>query len=210
MENEELIRQDMERTRESLTEKLETLECKVADTVQQASCAVNETVTNVKESVHDSVESVKDAMDITAHVDRHPWLMFGGAVVTGIVAGNLLLGREKRESHFATPRAYPPAVPPPTTQAHAERTSSESGGWLSMLEPEIQKLKGLAVGATLGLVREALAGEVPKPIAGYLGEIIDEVTRKVGGKPMPGLFSNGQTSGHAESRTAYESASRRM
>jgi len=209
MENEELIRQDMERTRESLTEKLETLECKVADTVQQASCAVNETVSNVKESVHEGVESVKDAMDITAHVDRHPWLMFGGAVVTGMVAGNLLLGQEKRGSRFEPEPSRQAPVPFRASQT-AETPTSTSNGWLAMLDPEIQKLKGLALGVTLGLVREALVREVPKPLATYVGDIIDDVTRKVGGKPMSGPFTKAQESNGATSSSAWESAARTM
>ena len=87
MENEEVIRHRMEQTREALTEKLETLEQKVADSVS----AVTDTVASVQEKVHEGVESVKDAVDVKAHVERHPWLMLGGSVLCGYVLGDLLL-----------------------------------------------------------------------------------------------------------------------
>ena len=48
MENEEVIRRQMEHTRESLTDKLETLEDKLLHSVQQATSAVTETVAKIR------------------------------------------------------------------------------------------------------------------------------------------------------------------
>ena len=56
---------------------------------------------------------------------------------------------------------------------------------LSMLEPEINKLKALAIGVALGTVREALVAEAPPHLAEQLGQIIDAVTQKMGGNPVP-------------------------
>ena len=61
MENEDVIREQMEDTRTSLTEKLETLESQVASTVQGATTNVAETVEAVKETV----EAVKDTVQQT-------------------------------------------------------------------------------------------------------------------------------------------------
>jgi ElaB/YqjD/DUF883 family membrane-anchored ribosome-binding protein len=99
----EVIRQQMEETRASLTEKLETLEHQVVDTVQDATTAVAETVECVKtavqdtvetmkDSVQDGVESVKDVFDIQRQVDRHPWAMLGASVAVGYLGGRLLNG----------------------------------------------------------------------------------------------------------------------
>lgn len=112
MENEEVIRQQMEETRTSLTDKLETLENKVAGTVEEATCAVSETVavikdtvqdtvatvkdsvhdtvSSVKETMHDGVETVKDWFDLSAHFQEHPCLMFGGSVALGFLLERLL------------------------------------------------------------------------------------------------------------------------
>src|SRR4051794_14724250 len=115
MENEELIREDMERKREAINEKLEALEEKVLGRVHEATTVVAETVTNVKETFREGVDSVKNACDVPAHVDRHPWLMLGGAVLCGYVAGSLLLKGERAASSTPTMRqpARPPAPTPP-------------------------------------------------------------------------------------------------
>jgi phosphate uptake regulator len=69
----EVIRLQMEETRASLSEKLETLEQQVVGTVQDARAAVTDTVETVKEAVHETVETVKDTFDIGAQMQRHPW-----------------------------------------------------------------------------------------------------------------------------------------
>ena len=116
MENEELIRQKMEHTRESLTDKLETLEDKLLSSVHQATSAVTETVASVKETVNDSVESVKDAVDIPAHVDRHPWLAFGGSLLCGYMLGSMFGGaRSPRQAAAPLQLPLPPASVPGAT-----------------------------------------------------------------------------------------------
>lgn len=198
MENEELIRRRMEETRESLTDKLETLEDRLIGSVDEARSAVRETVASVKETMHEGVESVKDAMDIPAHVQRRPWLMFGGAILGGYVLGTLLT----RASETARP-SVPPPVPEPTSKRqhpgnghhkHGSRPEpkpepqspqAKASHLLDAIEPEIRQLKGLALGVALGTFRELVAKEVPPHLAGELRSIIDGVTRKMGGEPVP-------------------------
>ena len=186
MENEELIRQRMEKTRESLTEKLETLEDKLVGSVQEVTSAVRETVVGVKETMHESVESVKDAVDIPAHVQHRPWLMFGGAILGGYVLGSLLTretqANARRLSATQTKRPstgnghHKPAPPP-------EQPAKPEGGFHA-IEPELQHLKGLALGVTLGTIREMVVSEVPSHLGDELRSIIDSVTRKLGGEPI--------------------------
>jgi ElaB/YqjD/DUF883 family membrane-anchored ribosome-binding protein len=223
MENEELdrlrqedaIRHQMEDTRNSLTEKLETLEQKLVDTVQETTSAVTDTVTNVRDSVestvasvkdsvqdtmttvkdtmHDGVESVRDFMDVPAQTRRHPWMMLGGSLFVGYVLGNMLT-----EKGYSQPRRL---TPPPTARSLYSSSGSNGGSnggtrekstvtgtmanWLSAFEPEINKLKGLAVGAALGTVREMISSNVPPALGQHLKEIIDDVTKKMGGEPIP-------------------------
>lgn len=191
MENEELIRQRMEETRESLTDKLETLEDKLMGSVHEATSAVRETVANVKETMHEGVESVKEGLDVHAHVQRRPWLMFGGAIVGGYVLASLLT----RESQ-APAREPAPVVPMPPRRQHAgnghhkpapkTEAPSTTASFFTMVEPEIRQLKGLALGVALGTVRELLTKEVPPHLADELRSIMDGVTRKIGGEPLPG------------------------
>jgi ElaB/YqjD/DUF883 family membrane-anchored ribosome-binding protein len=95
------IRRQMEETRASLTEKLETLEHQIVETVQGATSAVaatvenvkeavHETVSEVKETVHETVDTVKSTFDLRQQVERHPWLLFAGAVAAGFLAERVL------------------------------------------------------------------------------------------------------------------------
>ena len=105
MDDEEVIRDKMEEARASLAEKLETLEEKEMNSVQETTAAVTETVTTVKESVQGGVESVKNFMDVKDHVDRHPWMMMGGAVMCGLLVSNLLGAKKERVP--PSPRSSP-------------------------------------------------------------------------------------------------------
>jgi len=200
--DEEEIRQDMEKTRESLTDKLETLENKLIGSVQEASSAVRETVSSVKETMHESVESVKSAVDVPAHVDHHPWVMFGGAVLGGMILGSLI---NRVKAPAVVPMYYPPPPPTPiarqTTAGNGHLKSSvkqeltsapvpmptsapAKPSMLSAVEPEINQLKGLALGMAMGAVRELLSEQVPPQLADQVRNIIDGVTKKIGGEPL--------------------------
>jgi ElaB/YqjD/DUF883 family membrane-anchored ribosome-binding protein len=120
MENEaDAIRTQMEDTRASLTEKLETLEQQIVETVQGATSAVTDTVASVKDAVTDTVsevkatvsetvDTVKSTFDIEQQVQKHPWLVFAGAIAAGFVAERLL-------NRVLEPRqgAIPPSLPTP-------------------------------------------------------------------------------------------------
>lgn len=199
MEDEELIRKQMEQTRESLTEKLEALEEKVAhsvttvtDTVAQVKESLHEGAEVVKDTVHESVETVKGVFDVPEHFRTHPWMAFGGAVACGYVLGSLLPSQAPVAQTMALASA-----PTSTKQTHGNgkhkehrssslaRASSAASSWMDMLKPEIDMLKGLALGATLGVVRELITHQVPPQMGEQIRTIIDGVTQKLGGDPVP-------------------------
>jgi len=184
MASEEVIRENMERTRESLTEKLDALENKVMGSVEEATTAVKDTVSSVKETMHDSVESVKDAVDVPAHVERHPWLAFGGAILGGYVLASVLMRESSPTARrfTLTPDKSPPYEPQRAAEPAPAQPARE--GLLGALEPEIRQLKGLALGVTLGTVREMVAKDAPPHLADQLRAIMDSVTTKVGGEPI--------------------------
>jgi ElaB/YqjD/DUF883 family membrane-anchored ribosome-binding protein len=188
MESEQVIKHRMEQTRESLIEKIETLENKVMNSVQNATSAVSETVASVKETMHEGVESVKDAVDVKAHVDRHPWLMIGGSIFAGYVLANMLSGGRKPAAEVGpAPPLSSRSLRAPANGRHTEEKPATStiGSWLGPIEPELEHLKGLAVGAALGAIREMLAEEVPPHMAEQLRMIVDGITKKMGGEPVP-------------------------
>lgn len=186
MENEEVIRRQMDRTRESLTDKLETLEDKFLSSVNQATSAVNETVASVKETMSEGMESVKDVVDVPAHVDRHPWLMLGGSVFCGYMLGSMFGGvTQPSQPAVASPPPPSPAGSNGKNEQATQKPATPATSWLDGLEPQIHHLKSLALGTTLGTIREMLTAEVPPHMAGHLREIIDGVTKKLGGEPIP-------------------------
>jgi ElaB/YqjD/DUF883 family membrane-anchored ribosome-binding protein len=208
----QMIRHQMEVQRASLSEKLDTLEHKIVETVQGARDAVAETVQNVRDSVQSSVETVKDTMqssvdtvkeafDLPRQVDRHPWAMFGGSVALGFAAGWLL---NRAPPSRSAPWGNAPASytgggssghRPPAPRAEAPsftaapRPQAEKGPtWVDQLsetfQPEIHKLKGFAIGAALGVVRDMVAQAVPDQMRPQVNEMMDKVTTKLGGEPV--------------------------
>lgn len=202
MEDEQVIREKMEETRTSLSEKLETLENKVVDTVKEATEAVSDTVGTVKETVEetvstvkgsvesavgtvkgavtDSVETVKDWLDVSAHVEKHPWLAMTAAVAAGYCLETMLEPRSPEAPHRET---YTSPARPHNGRSH-RRPASKASAMLSELRPEINQLKGLALGAVLGVVREMIVQAVPPDMGQHLKEVIDNATKKLGGEPL--------------------------
>lgn len=206
MENEEVIRRRMEETRESLTDKLETLENKLLGSVEDATSAVRETVASVKETMHDGVESVKGAVDIQAHVKRRPWIMLGGAIVGGYVLGSLLT-RETEASparSVASPSRRMSNGNGHNKPSKPEPAISESPPVIEVFGPELRRLKGLALGVTLGTIRELLTKDLPPHLADQLRSVIDGVTAKIGGEPVPSadLPFNGPATRQEERQTS--------
>lgn len=209
MEDEALIREQMEESRTALSEKLETLEQKVSDTVQGAAAAVNETVETIKEtvytvketvqdtvsavkgSVQEGVATVKDWMDLRAHVEHCPWTMTGGAVLVGYLLGSMFNQRPAPTAPPDRPQGEGMrngngrrlhATVHPRPKRHAEPQGMR--GYLAEFAPEIEQLKALALGTLLSTAREMIVQVIPEHLGHEVGEIVDSVTRKVGGKPF--------------------------
>jgi len=210
MENEELIRKQMEETRTSLTEKLETLEDQVVGTVKDTGSAVSgtaeaikDTVSTVKDSVQDTVSTVKDTveetvsavkdtvqegvetvkswLDLKAHTEKRPWMVMGGSVVLGYFLEGMVGSGAESETVAAPDGHAPRREHHNGGMRHRRHEHAPAGG----LTPELGKLKGLALGALLGTVRELVAGAAPDYLSEQLREIADDITRSLGGKPVP-------------------------
>jgi ElaB/YqjD/DUF883 family membrane-anchored ribosome-binding protein len=235
MDNEtEVILEQMEGTRASLAQKLETLENQVVGTIHEATSTVSETVQQVKDAVtdtvetvkdtvegtvetvkdtvQDTVETVKDTFDIRRQVENHPWLLFGGSFAVGFVAAQLMqryapqggLGMPCAESvrsmpppsssarmeQGATGHAYDMAEGPGEERAPLREPQQERHGLLDsltiMLGPELGKLKGLALGATLGIVRDLVTQSAPPELGSQLADIVNGFTTRLGGEVIPG------------------------
>jgi ElaB/YqjD/DUF883 family membrane-anchored ribosome-binding protein len=199
----EVIRQHIEQTRSALTEKLETLEQGVKETVQEARSAVVGTVESVKESVQGAVQAVKHTFDLRCQVEQHPWGMLGGSVAVGFIAGSLLPHRDELvrsmsqaaepiENGFHRAETENPlgfasrqtAMAPETPREIRRSQRSFLGDLAVKFGPEIEQMKGLAIGAALGLLRDLIKPSLPPNLAPKVENLFDSITAKVGGKPV--------------------------
>src|SRR5262245_12330632 len=229
-----VIRHNIEETRSALSDKVEALEEQVVDTVQGTTSAVAETVDTVKEAVHDTVEQVKETVqgtveavketfDIPLQCQRHPWLMFGGSVGLGFLAGKLLGGGERKASAkdegpagvnymgerlHGTHRgngagassAY--AATAESVQPSAGQSSSGPGsGLMGIFADELGKLKKLAIGTVLGLAHDLIEKNLHGDLGQHLNTIVEDLNEKLGGERIHGVLSsagpNGAHPGHA-------------
>jgi hypothetical protein len=205
MENEtEMIREQMLETRTALTEKLETLEEQVtakvkgttetiAETVETVKEAVENTAHTVERTVENTVETVKDTFDVSRHFEEHPWLMFGGAILAGYVAGRIL-------ERPALPALASNGLPPEPTREPEVRTYFQAPpapakpSWgaetVQALKPALSKLGQLAIGVTTGLIGEMVREQLPEALHHDVGEVLDDITVALGGKPLHGFLSH--------------------
>jgi hypothetical protein len=119
--------------------------------------------------------------------------MMAGSVLVGYTAGTLLprLARDGRQRpgpgirKLAQERETRQERAPETAPARTARIS-----WLGRLgeslAPEIGKLRGLALGALMGVVRDAVKGAAPGKFRSQLHGILDDITAKLGGQPVQG------------------------
>jgi ElaB/YqjD/DUF883 family membrane-anchored ribosome-binding protein len=215
----EVTRAQMDETRASLSEKLETLEHQVIDSVQDTSNAVQETVANVKDAVHDTVAGVKDMFDLHLQVQRHPWLIVGGSIALGYLGGYLLLRRRGADRPYvnesqqsASPDGHRTARqnhngvgkehrfveeasetrPKGKVVAQGPSEPGRPSGVGSRFGPEISKLEGLVIGTVLSAVRDMITQSVPDQMKAEVGSVMDSFTAKLGGEPVQGpVFKDG-------------------
>lgn len=193
MENEtDLIRNQMLETRTALSEKLEALQGQVLATVQGTTETVTETVETVQEavettvqtvtdSVQETVETVRHTLDLSEQVNKHPWLMLGGAVFVGYLGGRLLESAGR-----------PEGVPPSSNGAAPSRSPQGPArlSWLeSVVGPLMQQAQGLALGALTGVVSDLVQAHSPEGMKGQLGEMLKQFTDSLGVEPLHGLVA---------------------
>lgn len=209
----------------TVTESVESVKDSIQETVSAVTDTVQNTVQSVTSSVGETVETVKESvasfLDVPAHVRNHPWLMFGGSVLAGFLGGRMILPRTREKS---TPQAptyaassvagHAPAYTPPPEPRREERRpeareAPEAHGesWVGRLAqqfaPQLNHLKGLAIGALLGTVRDMAEKAVPETLRREVTDVINGFTSDLGGQVIRGPVlgtSDGGTHGHEEPR----------
>jgi cell division septum initiation protein DivIVA len=208
----EVVRKQMEDTRSDLEDKLEALESQVSETVQATSEAVSETVESVKETVEnvtstvkETVQTVAQTFDLSLQTERHPWIVFGASVAAGCMASRLVGGHRRMSSNggsWSRPASRSSETSwatrdweqssqssEQTSSAREELARNGRKGWFS---EELGRLKGLALGTVMSVVRELAARGFPGELGQRLAQEVDHLNTKLGGENIQGslLFAD--------------------
>jgi len=214
--------EDANQTVETVKETVEAVKDSVTETVETVKETVQGTVETVKDTVHDTVTSVKEAFNFERQMREHPWPMFAGAALVGFVGGRLLARLTTTPAPVGSARVAVQGSPlengaryaPPTPALYRENghgngakpdsaSPADPGLWSTIANrygDEIDKLKGLAVTAVGGIVRQFITESAPEALKDSIVEIVDGMTTKLGGKPLeePILASEPQSSANFE------------
>jgi len=195
---------------------VQNLSSTVCDTANHLGATVSGTSHDVRLTLHDTVGSVRDALDVSRQMHEHPWIMLGGSVFVGYVGGRLLDSLER--GHLPSLPSLPAApeqllphgseVRERVESVPAPRRSGSSflRALLDTFSPELDKVKRMALGTAMGLVRDKISEAVPPPMRENFTELMDRVTQKLGGEaPPPGaMFGMGED--ETEDRNGSEMA----
>jgi len=197
--------------RDAVTCTVETVRETVNSTLGGVRETVSSTVEAVRDQVQDTMCSVREALNVQHQVQAHPWVMLGGSVAAGYLLGSLLPQRGPKQTGQERPsspspmygaRQYEPERAASWSEP-AQPTSRAPGfltGIADQFAPEIQKVKGMAIGAAIGLVRDLLKQQIPEQLAGNVDEVLDSMTTKLGGEPMRGSVLEAFTAPRSEPR----------
>jgi len=190
----EVIRQQMEDTRASMTEKIEALEKQVSETVKDTTQTVSETVDVASETVSqtvntisETVQAVRETFDIPAQIEKHPWIALGGALAIGYVLGMLLTPSQPTPMPaYSPPPPTPPVPPEPAPVATTGATTEESHREVKTpgLSEIFGNVRSLAIGTAVGVLGEVLLSSVPTDLKEGLSGIVKQVTESLGGRPQ--------------------------
>jgi ElaB/YqjD/DUF883 family membrane-anchored ribosome-binding protein len=218
-------------TVEAVEQTVSSVSEKAAETVEAVKETVEDTVEAVRGTVSGTVEAVRSAFDLGKQVEEHPWLIFGGSVAVGFLGGTLLgnlTGRSHRaypresswEGQYQAPSGYRQEgyrqeretahtrepeyreAAPAHTSSGPSWISSVAGNVAEKFAPELSKLKGLALGALFGVIRDTVTRNLPGQLKDEVSNIINNVTESVGGQKLEGpIFEQGEQSDSRGRRT---------
>lgn len=212
------------RTRIAIAEKLALLERQLTHRVEDVTMTSSGMLNKVTDNIGNFVDKTKAVIDQGHRFDRHPWLMFGGALCAGYAIG--LIEQGSRPQRRGVYPYYPPGVrgsrvmPPPAqrkTQAgeadgvydyyphespSAQRGTKSAGSslWSSLSREfgqDTEEAKDVILQVGRSLLVELARRAMPE-VARTLGVNLSALMTKEGRSSQPEATS--QKAAHAEPR----------
>jgi len=203
------IHQDMEQTRESITEKVAALESQVMGTIQTAADTVTNTVDAVKEAVTSTPAAVSDTVKQTMNavkqtfqetigsfsvsgcVEKNPWAALGTSMVAGFLAGFATGGRSSRPSNFAGRHVSESSVEPPRAAAQPAGEGGFLSGLSDMMGKELKQLAEQSLATLLQSLKRSVGERVPEVVDSAVHRVTDQL-QNVGRHQAAGAYHNGR------------------
>jgi ElaB/YqjD/DUF883 family membrane-anchored ribosome-binding protein len=180
----DMIRDQINATRAALQAKLQTLEAQVRERVGSVADRVQQT----RAAVEQTAESVRRSLNLRYQINERPWAFVGGALAVGTLVGYSLAGARRQGISPISRGGAAMRGDEESAASVAALASSDGIGLLSRLaepfRPELNKVKGMAVGFLMTAVRDMLKDSIPPAIAPSVEEILRDVTTKMGGTLM--------------------------
>jgi hypothetical protein len=133
--------------------------------------------------------------------------MVGASIAVGYVLGSVVPSTTSRERASAEPDLHPEPPAPrgafafATTHAAKRPERSKGPSFLSRLaeklQPEIEQLKGLAIGVTAAIVRDLIKDRLPESLTPHVQEMLHGATQRLGGTEIEGPILSEERSGVA-------------
>ncbi|MCS6288808.1 MAG: hypothetical protein H8K10_07500 [Nitrospira sp.] len=119
---------DIAQTRIAIAEKLDVLEQRITHRVEDVTMTCSDMLNRATDNIGAFVNKTKAVVDPAQHIDRHPWLMLGGALCAGYAIGLIEQGSKHQRGgvypHYP-PGVRGPRVMPAPAQRHAKSKQAE-------------------------------------------------------------------------------------
>jgi hypothetical protein len=177
----------LEETKLQLSDKLGTLEQQVSQTVETASTAVTATVEavqgtveSVTGAVEDAVHGMHNAFDLRYQIEKHPFLVLGGAVVVGYLAAEYFKS-PSRNTQPSAPAAdiangdnFRYDAPPPQSYMPPPPQIPQPAPAASPVPSPLDSLKTLAMSTLMGSMQGIAMRAIPEIVGLVVGSVMGQ------------------------------------
>lgn len=115
---------DIAQTRIAIAEKLDVLEQQITHRVEDVTMTCSDMLNRATDNIGAFVNKTKTVVDPIHRIDRHPWLMLGGALCAGYAIG--LIEQGSRHHRRGVYPHYPPGVRGPRVMPAQAQRNAES------------------------------------------------------------------------------------